>query len=394
MARALGFTHQLIEDDEFRGDRIFLRGEEKINFGLCSYLGLADDPRLKEAAIDATTRYGTSYSSSTAYTALPLYGELKARLREMLGAPVVVAASATLAHMAALPVLVRRGDTVVFDALVHASVQAVLPRLRDGGATVRPLGHSDLAGLAEVASATSGRVWYLLDGLYSMNGHTAPAERIRQMLDEHPNLWIYCDDAHGFGWNGTNGIGQFLRRSGWHDRLVMSFGLAKSFGSVGGVIATPDAELIEAIDFTGGPLVFGGPLPPATLGANIASAEIHLSSELPELQSELKERISLVNRYSKSIGLPLSDYDDTPLWFVEIGSALTTASVASSLLQDGFFLNAAAFPAVPRGRAGLRFTVTRYLDPDQITMMLDRLHDARLEYADTDEMVDLTVLEK
>lgn len=393
MARQLGFNHQLIEDGEFHGDRITLGGEQKVNFGLCSYLGLADDQRLKEAAIDAVTRYGASYSSSTAYTALPLYGDLRRRLAQMLGAPVVVAPNASLAHFAALPVLVCKDDIVLYDSLVHASVQAVLPSLRDNGAVVTQLPHNDLAALAESAEAARGRVWYLFDGLYSMNGHTSPAEALREMLDHFPNLWLYCDDAHGFSWDGRRGVGQFLRRSGWHERIVMSFGLAKSFGSVGGVIATPDQDLIETIEITGGPLVFGGPLPPATLGANIASADIHLSPELEMLQGELKERIRFVNSRAAEIGLLLSDFEDTPLWFVEIGSVLSTASAAASMLKDGYFLNAAVFPAVPRGRGGLRFTVTRYLSLDQIDEMLLRLAEVRADHVGGDAMVDLTALE-
>ena len=107
-----------------------------------------------------------------------------------------------------------------------------------------------------------------------MQGMTAPAEDMRAILDAHENLWVYCDDAHSLGWSGLHGRGQFLERAGWHDRLVMAFGLAKSFGTMGGVIATPDPVLIELIEITGGPMIFGGPLPPSTLGASIASADI------------------------------------------------------------------------------------------------------------------------
>jgi 7-keto-8-aminopelargonate synthetase-like enzyme len=79
LARDIGLGRQLIEDDEFKGDRFTLRGREVANLGLCSYLGLGDDPRLVDAGIDALTRYGNSYSSSIAYSALPLYGELRER---------------------------------------------------------------------------------------------------------------------------------------------------------------------------------------------------------------------------------------------------------------------------------------------------------------------------
>jgi 7-keto-8-aminopelargonate synthetase-like enzyme len=216
---------------------------------------------------------------------------------------------------------------------------------------------------------------------------------LRAMLDSHPDLWLYCDDAHSLGWSGTKGRGQFLERSGWHDRLVMAFGLAKSFGTMGGVVAHPHRELIEQVEITGGPMVFGGPLPPPTLGASIASADIHLSDELPGLQQELMERIKFINERSRELGLPLSAYDETPLFFVQIGALMSTISAATSMLKKGFYLNPAAFPVVPRNQGGLRFTVTRYNGFDQLDEMLTTLNDVRLAHEGPDVVIDLTAFE-
>lgn len=394
LAQEIGVGGQVIDDEKFQGAVVNLGGQEVVNFGLCAYLALGDDSRLIDAAIDATSRYGNSYSSSIAYTSLPLYRELRERLRAMLDAHVLVAGTTTLAHLAALPVLVRRGDVVVVDALAHASLLSVLPILQANGASVVQAPHNDLTAVVEHASAADGNTWYLIDGLYSMRGETAPAEEIAELLTVYPDLWVYCDDAHGLSWSGAKGRGQFLERAGWHERLVMAFGLAKSFGTMGGVVAARDPELIDLIAATGGPMVFGGPLPPATLGASIASADIHLSDELPTLQAELMENIRLVNSVAKEIGLPLASREETPLWFVEIGQSMSAFSTAAAMRKEGFYLNVAVFPVVPRGRAGIRFTVTRYHDPGQIEAMLTRLNDLRLEYAGADDLVDLKVLEQ
>lgn len=393
LGKELGIRSQLIEDEEFRGDLIKLRGADVANFGLCSYLGLTDDPRLIEGAVDAVRRYGNSYSSSIAYTALPLYGVLREQLEEMLGAPVVLAPSTTLAHLSALPVLVRRGDSVVVDAMAHASLLGVIPSLEANGASVERIAHSNLEHLSEITAMADGRTWYLFDGLYSMHGVTAPAEDLRKMLDEHPDLWLYCDDAHSLGWSGTHGRGQFLERAGWHERIVMSFGLSKSFGVLGGVVAMPNRELTELIETTGGPVVFGGPLPPPALGAGVASAKIHLSDEIPTLQADLLERIRFVNDFSAEIGLPLTASEETPLWFVEIGPVMSTISVANSMLKRGFFLNPAAFPVVSRNKGGMRFTVTRYNSLQQIEEMLTALNEVRLAHEGPDAVIDLTAFE-
>ena len=393
MSKELGFARRLIEDNEFKGETITLDGVEVSNFGLCAYLGLGDDPRLVAAAKDAIDRYGNSYSSSLAYTGLPLYQDLRERLGAMLDASVVVASTTTLAHHAALPVVIRPGDEVLIDAQAHASLLSVMPVVQGNGVSVTQVDHNDLGAVSDYVATTHNRVWYVIDGLYSMHGDTAPAEAIYALLDATPNLWVYCDDAHGLGWAGDKGQGQFLDRVGWHDRLLMSFGLAKSFGSMGGVVAAQDQRLIEAIEVTGGPMLFGGPLPPAVLAANIASTDIHLSDELGGLQAELLDRIRLVNRFAEEIGLPLQNREETPLWYVELGKSMKVLTVLKAMLNEGYFLNGAVFPAVPRGKGGVRFTVTRYNSLDHIKSMLVALRDIREKYQDHDDILDLTVLE-
>jgi len=388
-----GLSSQVIEDKEFTGDRITIRGKELFNFGLCSYLGLSDDPRLIEGAIDAIRRYGNSYSSSIAYTSLPLYDELRERLSAMIGAPVLIAGTTTLAHMAALPVLVRSGDLVLVDRLAHASLLGVIPTLQARRAKIERVPHNDLELVSERARSHDGPVWYIIDGLYSMHGDLAPAAELRDLIERHESLWIYCDDAHGFSWSGRHGRGRFLHEFGWHPRLVMSYGLSKSFGALGGVVATQDANLIKAIEITGGPMVFGGPVPPASLGAGVVSGDIHLSSELPALQEDLTARIDFVNEYAGHIGLPLSAREPTPLWFVEIGGTSTTASVGGRIMRDGYFVNVATYPVVGKGHSGVRFTVTRYNTISQIRGLLNSINDARRQYDKDEDVLDLTVFE-
>lgn len=389
----LGFNQQVIEDETFAGGTILLRGREIANFGLCSYLGLSNDPRLVEAGIDALRRYGSGYSSSLAYTSLPLYNDLRERLSEMLDASVLVAGTTTLAHLASLPVMVDESDLVLIDGLAHASLQGVVPTLVAMGAKVERVRHNDIDRVTARASETSGRVWYLIDGLYSMHGDLAPAADLRRALDTHDNLWVYCDDAHGFGWSGVNGRGLFLETHGWHDHLVMAFGLSKSFGALGGVVASRDPSMLAAVEVTGGPMVFGGPVPPASLGAGVASADIHLSDELPGLQGELLEKIRFVNDYADEIGLQLFDTNLTPLWYVQIGGTNTTVSIVARVLKAGYYVNVAVYPVVQRGKSGLRFTVTRYNTIDQIRGLLDSINEARLLYADGEDVIDLAAFE-
>jgi 7-keto-8-aminopelargonate synthetase-like enzyme len=160
---------------------------------------------------------------------------------------------------------------------------------------------------------------------------------------------------------------------------------------MGGVVATPNEDFIDMIRFTGSPLVFGGPIPPPILGASIASADIHLSDELPGLQQDLDRRIKFTNAFADSIGLPLASFDETPLWFVEVGASKKVLQGLSLMKTAGFFVNGAVFPVVPRGHGGLRFTVTNYNSLSQIEEMLVELKRVWLALsAETSIEIDLT----
>jgi 7-keto-8-aminopelargonate synthetase-like enzyme len=370
---ARGLSHMRIEDDIIQPGRITLDGRTVHNFGDCSYLGLGTDPRLAAAAKAAIDRFGTSYSSSIAYTAVPLYTDLKERMTELMGAEVAIAPTTTLAHAAALPVLVRAGDLVVMDSAVHNSVQMAAQLLTASGIEVRTTPHGDLDAverLAEHASSSDGSIWYLADGVYSMSGASAPFKEIRRLLETHPNLWAYVDDAHGLSWRGVHGRGLALSHMDWHPRLLVSAGLAKGFGTAGGIVAGTDPEMIELVEVCGPPLTFGGPLTPPTLGAAVASADIHLSDEIIELQREVSERVDIVVEGSADLGLPLASTDPTPIFFVPVGRTDLMIEIGEKMVADGFYLNPAAWPAVPHRRAGLRFTVTASQPVDAISDML------------------------
>jgi len=375
--RDRGLSNIHIEDETVVAGKITVRGRRVHNFGDCSYLGLGTDGRLRDGARRAIDRFGTSYSSSIAYTAVPLYRDLKERMVAIMGAPAALAPTTTLAHCSALPVLIRAGDVALIDSAVHNSVQMACQLLTATGIEVQPIPHGDPSELTQAVESaldrTSGKVWYLADGVYSMSGGTAPFDVLVDLLDQHDRLWAYVDDAHGFSWRGEGGRGLAVDRMGWHDRLVIAVGLAKAFGSAGGVVATPDPQLIELIEMVGPPLSFGGPITPPTLGASVASADIHLSPELGLLQAEERDRIDLVNRTAASFGIPLVSFDHTPIFFTEIGRMDTMLELVDSMLDDGFYLNGAMFPIVPHRRAGLRFTVTNSIEPDAVVAMLERL---------------------
>lgn len=377
LARARGLVCRVAEDECFDGRCITLDGRRLVNFGSCSYLGLETDPRLKTAACEAILRYGVQFSASRAYVTAPLYRELEDLLSIMVGgSPVVLAPSASLAHLSALPVLVRERDIVLYDIQVHASVQGTFAELRQRGIPCEPVRHNRLDRLEErvrLLSAKYDRVHYLCDGVYSMHGDVLDADGLCALLDRQPALRAYVDDAHGFGWSGRHGAGTVLGHRALHPSMVVVFGLSKSFAAAGGAIVVPNRELADQILTCGRTMIFSGPLQPAQLGAGVASAHIHLSDDLPQLQRELAANVDAFDAAAERAGVPVSVVARSPIRFIQIGDEAAAVNAAAALMERGFWVNVAYHPAVPRRRAGLRIMLNRHQRRSDIESLADEL---------------------
>lgn len=377
MAQGLraGLTRLRTEDARIEDPYITVKDMRLVDFGSCSYLGLNRDPRLIAAARDAVSRFGTSHSSSTMYTAIGLYDTLEERLERMFGAKVAVAPTTTLAHIAALPVLAGPGDLVIVDKLAHASLHLAATVLRGTGTEVEITDHNDIIALrTRLEEATDyNKIWYVADGLYSMHGDLAPVIELSELLEDFDNLHLYMDDAHAFGWKGATGSGHTLSQMDWSERLVVAAGFAKSFGTTGAVLAFGSSDLAERVLLCGAPFTFSGPLQPATLGASVASADIHLSTEHLILQQELMGKIRLARQLLLEYGLPVADLSPTPIWFVRVGSVDDVLDTMRKLMDDGYYVNPSAYPAVPLGDGGIRFTQTLHQSEEQLRGLIAAL---------------------
>ncbi len=371
-----GIIHRRIEDESLSGATITIDGRPLTNFSSCAYLALNRDERLKAAAIDATRRYGTSYSSSPTYTALPLYDTLEEHLRQITGGSVAVAQTTTLAHLAALPIMVGPEDLVLVDAQTHDSVHLAARALRGVGARVTSVPHNDVVAVEQhldTAAARFRQVWYLADGVYSMYGDLAPVKEIAALQQRFGNLFTYYDDAHGFGWLGEHGRGYVLAETPINERMVVAAGFAKSFGSVGAVLVFGDPAAARRVRLVGGPLTFSGPITPPDLGAATESARIHLTAEHAERQERFCADIDWVRAEIVRRGLPVVSMAKTPIWFVRVGSPERVAEMISRLIADGFYLNAAAFPAVPVGEGGIRWAQTLHHSREDLAALMDAI---------------------
>jgi len=355
----MGISHGLVqrttEDHSFNGRTICLNGKNVVNFALCSYLGLELDYRLKQGTIDAVNRYGTQFAISRTYMSATPYAELEDQLEVLFEGNVLVTPTTTLGHIAALPVLIHKGDAIIIDQMAHYSLQTAAKLVQAQGIPLETLVHSNLELLEERINLLKKRyrhIWYLTDGVYSMLGDLAPVNDLGKLLDHHEQLHLYFDDAHGMSWIGKYGRGYVLDCMPIHERMIVATSLCKAFSAGGGALIFPNAKMHRQVKNCGGPIIFSGPIQPPMLGAALASARIHLSPEINRLQRELHERIALCNVLLKEYALPEACSSQSPIFYIKLGLPNVAGDMAKYLLDDGFYTNHAVYPAVSRRKSG------------------------------------------
>ncbi|HWB62277.1 MAG TPA: aminotransferase class I/II-fold pyridoxal phosphate-dependent enzyme, partial [Chitinophagales bacterium] len=374
--KELGFYHLFTEDEQFNGRTITVNGRETVFFSSCSYLGLETHPALKAAAIEAVQKYGTQFSSSRMTVSMGMYEELEGLLGQIFGKPTYLAPTTSLGHIAIIPTMMGKGDAIIMDQQVHNSVKNAVQMVKPEGVHTEILKHNRMDMLEtriQILRQDHTRVWYMIDSIYSMYGDSAPFDDICALLNKYEQLHLYIDDAHGMSWAGTHGRGYALSKMPYHPRMILTSSLAKGFGSCGGALAFYDEDQKNLIRNCSGPSIFSGPLQPAVLGASIASAKLHLSDEIENLQDQLFEKMLYFTQTAKRYGLPLVGNELTPIFFMGLGKKEISYKVASFLKKEGFYCMTTVFPAVPLKNSGLRITVHNHLSFEDIDGILGRI---------------------
>ena len=342
------------------GRRSMVDDRDCLNFGSCSYMGLHLHQDLIAGTVEAVQRFGTQFSCSRTYISNTLYEELEALLGAMTGRHALVGASTTLCHLAALPVLVDDDDAVIIDQFAHASLLMATELL--GSTPVVRVRHSQIDRLESLVidlSRRHKRVWYTFDGLYSMRGDFAPFDGLCDLLARYPALHFYVDDAHSTSCFGESGRGAALARLPADERVVVALSLNKSFAAAGGALIVTSAQLKTKLRTCGGTMNFSGPIQTPMLGAAVASARLHVRPAFPGLQAELMERILFTRKMADKLGVRLIADDLTPIFMLPFDTLPEMKASARAFWGEGFYVCPVGFPAVPIGSPGIRFTVAR-----------------------------------
>ncbi len=376
-AKQEGVLHLYAEGETFTGRTIEVKNRSLFHFGTTGYLGLEQDERLKEAAVDAIRKYGTQFPLSKSYISNPLYRKLEEKVTEMYGHPIIITKNSTLGHIGVIPSAVKDQDAIILDHQVHWSVQSAAKILKNRSVPIDMIRHNDLNMLEDKIKRYSDqrkKIWYMADGIYSMYGDFAPISDLMLLSQKYPQLNFYFDDVHGMSWIGKNGTGYVLSELDELSENVLLFGtLSKTFGASGAVLVCSNKKMYHEIKTFGGPLTFSAQLEPASIAAATASADIHLSPEIYVLQQELRDRVSYFNELLQETDLPLIDENISPVFYIGTGMPKTGYNFVNRLMQEGFYVNLGIFPAVPVKNTGVRITISRHNQREEIKGLVEAM---------------------
>jgi 8-amino-7-oxononanoate synthase len=341
---------------------VYADGRTRINLGSNNYLGLAGDPRVVAAAVEAVRQYGTSTAGSRVLNGTTrLHLALEEELADHYGTEAAVLTSSGVnANLALLSTACGPGDAVLVDAHAHASVHAGAAASR--GTVVR-FRHNSVGSLTtrlERLHPSAGAV-VVVDGVYSMTGELAPLAEIVDLCERY-SARLVVDEAHGLGVLGDGGRGA-VERTGVLDRVdAVTVAFSKSLASVGGAVMTSKA-VADGIRASAVPYVFSAANDPAATGAALAALRL-LRAE-PERRRRLQENADELRRALTAAGAaPVPGRGAVVA--VATGDEAVTAEAWRRAYDAGVYVNAVAYPAVPRGQGVLRLAVMATHTTEQV----------------------------
>jgi 8-amino-7-oxononanoate synthase len=354
-----------------RGARVIVENREAIDFSSNDYLGLASDPRIAAAAIDALRDDAIGAGAARLISGdHPLHEQLERELAAFKRAEAALLfGSGYLANIGTIPALVGRRDVIYADAFNHASL---IDACRLSRAEVRTFAHIDLAELATMLDADRQkfrRRLIVVDGVFSMDGDLFPLCELVNIAQAY-DAWTYVDDAHGSGVLGEHGRGspEHWRIEGQVDVVMGTLG--KAFG-VAGAYVTGSRVLIDYLLNRARAFVFTTAQPPALAAA--ASAALRIADASPELRVRVRRNAAHLRAALRERGIEVSGPTDGHIVPVHIGESEAVVRVGAELRERGILVGAVRAPTVPLGTARLRITVSAAHTDDDIARLLGAL---------------------
>src|SRR5690349_459714 len=384
----LAYLHDQLEDLKKKGTYFKLRvlddeqkpvchfdGKEVINLASNNYLGLTTHPKLREAAIEATKKYGVGPGAvRTIAGTMKLHMELEEKLARFKNVEAcVVFQSGFTANAGTVSAILGKEDFIISDELNHASI---IDGARLSRAKILVFRHKDVAHAEEQLASVKdqpGKKLIITDGVFSMDGDIGHLPALCDLAEKYGAIMM-IDDAHSSGVLGRNGRGT-VDHYKVHGRVDIQVGtLSKAIGALGGYVCG-SKELIDFLYHRARPFLFSTSHPPSVAATCIAAFDV-LEQE-PELMDKLwantrffKKELGLLGFNIGGITTPASE---TPITPIIIGEGRLTMEFSRELFKEGVFGTGIAFPTVPEGKARVRTIMSATHTPEELDRALEVL---------------------
>ncbi len=335
-------------------------GKRVLNFCSNNYLGLANHPRLVQAAEQAMKKYGVGPGAvRTIAGTMDLHVQFDRRMAAFKGVDAAISLqSGFTANLAVIPALVGKEDLIVSDELNHASI---IDGCRLSRARVLRYSHCDVADLKRVLSENRSeyrRCLVVTDGVFSMDGDVAPLDEIHDVTRDFDAI-LMVDDAHGEGVLGRGGRG-IVDHFGLHGKVEVEVGtLSKAFGVMGGVVAG-DRRVVEWLHQRARPFLFSSAMTVPDVAACLAAVD--LLEESTDLVDRLWANAGYFKKEMQALGFD-TGASTTPITPVMLGEAPLAQEFSRQLYEQGVFGMAIGYPTVPPGAARIRVMISAAHEP-------------------------------
>jgi 8-amino-7-oxononanoate synthase len=363
---------RLIEGPQ--GPRVLLSGREVLLLCSNDYLGLAADPRVREAAAEAALRWGAGAGASRLISGnMQPHRDLEARLAAFKGYErALLFGSGYLANTGTIAALAGPGEVVFSDELNHASIIDGCRLARAETAIYR---HSDIEHLESLLRGAAGAPALIVtDGVFSMDGDVAPLAELLALARRH-GARLMVDEAHATGALGPGGRGA-VAAAGLSGEVDVVMGtLGKALGSYGAYVCANE-ETVDYLVNRARPFVFSTAPPPPVVGA--ARAALGVLEAEPERVDRLIANARALREGLAAEGL-VAGASTTQIVPIEVGDAEPTMALCERALERGVFAQGIRPPTVPEGSSRLRFTVMATHDPDELRRAAHEVGEAARE---------------
>lgn len=347
---------------------VMINGKKVLMFGSNSYLGLTNHPKIKEAAIAMTKKFGTGMAGSRFLNGtLEIHEQLEKRLAKFVGKEeAIIFSTGFQVNLGVIPALTGRDDYILWDELNHASI---VEGVRLSFSKTLKFRHNDMESLENrLKSCSPDKVKLIIvDGVFSMEGDVTKLQEIVNLAHKY-DANIYVDEAHSLGVFGKNGQG-ICHHLGLTDEVDLMMGtFSKSFASIGGFIAT-DSITANWLRHKARTYIFSASPTPAAIGAVNATLDI-MESE-PERFEHLWELTHYTLEGFRSAGFEIG-HTSTPIIPLFIRDNMKTFQITRDLFDEGVFVNPVVAPAVAPNDTLIRFSLMATHTKQQVDFALDK----------------------